>query len=76
MRDKFCSDIENHSEMLKSVKEQEKKIAENSQALKGITTESMGKLKEMVNNCMQLLIMFEKMKYKILKKGQDSTNFF
>merc|ERR1712032_1134199 len=54
MRDKFCSDIEHHSEMLKSVKEQEKKIAENSQALKGITTESMGKLKEMVNNCMQV----------------------
>ena len=54
MRDKFCSDIENHTEMLKSVKEQEKKIAENSQALKGITTESMGKLKEMVNNCMQV----------------------
>ena len=54
MRDKFCSDIDNHSEMLKSVKEQEKKIAENSQALKGITTESMGKLKEMVNNCMQV----------------------
>ena len=54
MRDKFCSDIENHDVMLKSVKEQEKKIAENSQALKGITNESMGKLKEMVNNCMQV----------------------
>merc|ERR1712038_914563 len=58
MRDKFCADIDNHEETIKSfsttVKSQEKIIADNSQALKGITNESIGKLKEMANNCMQV----------------------
>ena len=58
MRDKFCADIENHDESLKSfsktLAEQNKILSENSEALKGITKESFGKLKEMVNNCMQV----------------------
>ena len=56
--DKFCADIETHEESLKSVsnsvKDQQKKIEENNETLKGITNESFGKLKEMVNNCMQV----------------------
>ena len=36
------------------MKDQQKKIEENNETLKGITNESFGKLKEMVNNCMQV----------------------
>ena len=48
--DKFCADIECHDETLKSLSltlvDNQKSISENTQALKGVTMESIGKVKE------------------------------
>ena len=56
--DKFCSDIENHDETLKTIsntiKKHGKDLAENSESLNGITNESLEKLKEMATNCVQV----------------------
>ena len=56
--DKFCADIESHDETLKSLSlnlvDNQKSISENTSALKGVTMESIGKVKEMAANCMQV----------------------
>eukprot|EP00092_Neocalanus_flemingeri_P022775 GFUD01024695.1.p1 GENE.GFUD01024695.1~~GFUD01024695.1.p1 ORF type:complete len:3073 (+),score=1009.79 GFUD01024695.1:162-9221(+) len=58
MRDKFCADIESHDANIKSqekvIKQQTSDISENSNALKGITLDSIGKIKEVANNCVQV----------------------
>jgi len=58
MRDKFCADIEGHDISVKSMEKimekQTTQIAENSTALKGITLDSIGKIKDVANNCVQV----------------------
>merc|ERR1711892_985566 len=58
MRDKFCADIEGHDVTLKSVEKlitkQSSQISENTTALKGITLDSIGKIKDVANNCAQV----------------------
>jgi len=58
MRDKFCADIESHDENIKSIEnlieKQSTKVSENSNALKGITLDAIGKIKEVANNCIQV----------------------
>merc|ERR1712106_36612 len=58
MRDKFCADIEGHNVTLKSVEKliakQSSQISENTTALKGITLDSIGKIKDVANNCAQV----------------------
>ena len=56
--DKFCADIDGHDANIKSleqtVERQKKQISDNSDALKGITTDSIVKLKDVANNCVQV----------------------
>merc|ERR1711936_190281 len=58
MRDKFCADIESHDLNIKSIEKliekQATTITENSNALKGITNDSIGKIKDVANNCVQV----------------------
>ena len=56
--DRFCSDIENQGKDLKELKSvlvnQEKQVQENSRTLKDITKDSIGKIKEVATNCIQI----------------------
>ena len=56
--DRFCADIETQGKELKELKgsleRQGKEVRENSTALKDITKESIGKIKEVASNCQQI----------------------
>jgi len=58
MRDRFCTDIENHDQEIgrlnTALERQAKEVAGNSLALRDITTESIGKIKEVAANSLQI----------------------